>query len=61
MTSATIHPLPPEAQRMLAVTAALWKVMPCSNPARPERLAARTELRRWPYWPAYPAAAAGWR
>ncbi|MGB3069008.1 MAG: hypothetical protein WBC18_10685 [Ottowia sp.] len=61
MTSPATRPLPPEALRMLAVTAALWRVTQCSRPARPMGMVTGSELRRWPYWPAYPAAAAGWR
>lgn len=68
MTCATARPLPLEAQRMLAVTAGLWKVVPHAGPmrsrrasSRPEGVVMHAELRKWPYWPALPAAAAGWR
>lgn len=77
MSHPATRPLSPVAQRILAVTAKAWELMPCqatppqsgatAQPAperRPKLIAGGctgTERRQWPYWPAYPAAAVGWR
>ena len=64
--SAAARPLPPAAQRLLAVSGAAWGLRPCGRPAprgaaRPAGASSAAELRQWPYWPALPAAAVGWR
>ena len=60
--SAAARSLPPAARRLLAVSAAAWGLRPCCRPApRPAGASSAAELRQWPYWPALPAAAVGWR
>jgi len=69
--------LQPPAARVLAVTAQAWGLgmpvfriplvpgMAARRPAPARTVAARLSLVMealdWPYWPAYPGAAAGWR
>ncbi|WP_333706835.1 hypothetical protein [Ottowia beijingensis] len=67
-----MHPIPtrtvsPAALRVLGVTARHWALARAApgagTPGAPRHAAQSTprELRRWPYWPAYPGAAFGWR
>ena len=60
------RPLPTHAQALLATTAAHWDLAPCGNAAPRRRRhdpapPATAANQPWPYWPAYPGAAVGWR
>ena len=70
MRQPAIRPLPPASQRVLAITARHWglRVMRDAEAAAPACAPAPSVMRvpiddsqPWPYWPAYPAAAVGWR
>jgi hypothetical protein len=65
MTTAPARPLPTHAQALLATTAAHWGLA-MRGGATPLRRrqpvpAAAAARQPWPYWPAYPGAAVGWR
>ena len=66
MTTAPARPLPTHAQALLATTAAHWGLAMGGGGAAPLRRrrpapAVLVENQPWPYWPAYPGAAVGWR
>ena len=64
MTTARLHPLPAPARALLAITAAHWGLAPRGSASvrrRPTPAAGTAAHQPWPYSPADPGAAVGWR